>query len=277
MALENKSFGGQLMNIATVENYPGFEGGVSGAILGSAMLNQATNFGLEINLDEVISLDILENFLRVKCSGETYEAKVVILAGGAQHQKLGIPGEAEYTGRGVSYCATCDGAMCVEKPVAVIGGGDAAITEALYLSKFASRVFVIHRRRQLRAVEILQEKAFAKGNIEFVWNSVAEEILGEAAVNQIKLRRVDTEEISTLDIAGVFVSIGLKPNTDYLKGILTLDDAGGIITNAKMETDHSNVLAAGDIRSGSACQIATAVGDGVIAALSAEALLQEIE
>ena len=179
----------------------------------------------------------------------------MIIAGGSERQKLGVPGEAEFTGKGVSYCATCDAAFFREKPVAVVGGGNAAITEALHLSKFASRVMVIHRRHELRATRILQEKAFAEPKIEFLWDTVVEEIVGEAFVNRIRVRNVTTGQESVLDVSGVFVSVGFKPNTDYLKGILTLDDTGAIVTNDRMETGVPGIFAAGDIRSNSIRQV----------------------
>jgi thioredoxin reductase (NADPH) len=197
-------------------------------------------------------------------------AGAVIIASGSERQKLDVPGEAEYTGKGVSYCATCDAAFFKDKPVAVVGGGNAAVTEALELTKFASKITVIHRHHELRAAKILQEKAFAEPRIEFLWDTVVEEIAGKDFVGQIKVRNVKTGEESALDISGVFVSIGFKPNTDYLKGILTLDAIGAIVTNDRMETSVPGVLAAGDIRSNSIRQVISAAGDGATAAIYAE-------
>ncbi|GAI85738.1 unnamed protein product, partial [marine sediment metagenome] len=202
-------------------------------------------------------------------------AKAVIIAGGCSRQKLGIPGEEKFTGKGVSYCATCDAYFFQDKPVAVAGGGNAAITEALHLAKFASKVTVIHRRDRLRATPIVQEKAFSEPRIEFRWNTVVEEIEGGDSVNQIRLRQVQTGEKSALEVAGIFVSIGLKPDTDYLKGVLPLDEAGYIITTDKMETEIPGVFAAGDIRHNSPRQIIAAAGDGATAAIYAEKFIAE--
>jgi len=199
----------------------------------------------------------------------------VIIASGSERRKLGVPGEKEFAGKGVSYCATCDGAFFQELPVAVVGGSDVAITEALHLSKLASRVIVIHRRNQLRATRILQEKAFSEPKIEFLWDTIVEEIEGEDLVKRIKLRQVKTGQNSALDIAGVFVSIGFKPNTDYLKGILSLDATGAIITDDKLETNIPGIFAAGDIRHNSAQQVITAAGDGATAAIYAERFIIE--
>ncbi|GAH74075.1 unnamed protein product, partial [marine sediment metagenome] len=190
-----------------------------------------------------------------------------------QATKLGIPGEEEFTGKGVSYCATCDAAFFRELPIAVVGGGNAAITEALQLAKFASRVTVIHRRDQLRATRMLQEKAFSEPKIEFLWNTVVEKIEGGDLVNRIKLRQIKTGEESTLDISGIFISVGLSPDTDYLKGILPLDDHGAIITSNTMETEIAGIFAAGDIRQNSVRQAIAAAGDGATAAINAEKFL----
>ena len=198
----------------------------------------------------------------------------MIIAGGSERDKLGVPGEKEFTGKGVSYCATCDAAFFKEKPVAVVGGGDAAITEALHLTQFASRVLIIHRRNQLRASRILQEKAFAEPKIEFLWNTIVEEIKGEDLVKYLNLHNVVTGEKSTSDVAGIFVSIGFKPNTTYFKDILPLDTTGHVPTNDKMETKIPGIFAAGDIRYNSARQAVTAAGDGVTAAIYAEKFIR---
>jgi thioredoxin reductase (NADPH) len=199
-----------------------------------------------------------------------FTARTIIIASGSERRQLGIPGEQEFTGRGVSYCATCDGPFFKDQTVAVVGGGNAAITEALHLAKFASRVKVIHRRNELRATRILQEKASAEPKIEFLWNTEVEGIEGKDKVKQLSLSNVTTGEKSTLDTAGVFVAIGLKPNTGYLKGVLPLDNAGYIATNEKMETEIAGVFAAGDVRLNSVRQAITAAGDGATAAIYAE-------
>lgn len=202
-----------------------------------------------------------------------FTARAVILAGGSSRQKLNIPGEEEFTGKGVSYCATCDAAFFQNQPVAVVGGGDAAITEALHLAKFSPKVTVVHRRDQLRATKILQEKAFSEPEINFAWDNVVERIEGKDFVQGLRLRNVKTDKNSDLEVAGVFVSIGFRPDTDYLKGLLSLDEIGHIITNEKMETKVAGVFAAGDIRYNSARQAITAAGDGATAAIYAEEYL----
>jgi thioredoxin reductase (NADPH) len=184
-----------------------------------------------------------------------------------------VPGEVEFTGKGVSYCATCDGAFFRDLPVAVVGGGNAAITEALHLTRFATKVSVIHRRDQLRATPILQEKAFSEPKIDFLWDSVVQKIEGKDLVNRIRLRNVKTGKESSLDVAGVFVSIGFTPNTEYLKGVVPLDKTGAIITDPNMATGVAGIFAAGDIRQNSPRQVIAAAGDGAIAAIGATKFL----
>ncbi|MCL0091910.1 FAD-dependent oxidoreductase [Dehalococcoidales bacterium] len=267
--------GGQILNAERVENYPGFPQGISGVELGQLMHQQATKYGLKTIIAEVTGIELEGEQKVVKTTKGNFTAKAVIIASGSQRYKLGIPGEEKFTGKGVSYCATCDAAFFKEQSVVVIGGSDAAITEALHLAKFASKVIVIHRRNQLRASRFLQEKALAEPKIEFLWNTVVEEIEGKESVKRIKLRQVITGEKSTLEIAGVFISIGLKPNTDYLKGILPLDATGHIITNDRMETEIPGIFAAGNIRCNSARQAITAAGDGATAAIYAEKFISQ--
>jgi len=275
LLIEKMGVGGQIADAERVDNYPGFPEGISGFELGQLMHQQATKYGLETLLAEVTGIELQEGQKVVKTTEGNFTAKAVIIASGSERRKLGIPGEENFTGKGVSYCATCDAAFFKEKPVAVVGGGDAAITEALYLAKFASKVTVIHRRDQLRASRILQEKAFSEPKMEFLWNTVVEEIEGRDLVQRIRLRQVKTGEKSTLDISGIFISVGLKPNTDYLKGVLPLDTAGYIITNDKMETEIPGILATGDIRYNSARQAITAAGDGATAAIYAKKFITE--
>jgi len=270
LLIERGLVGGQIADAELVENYPGFAQGISGLELGQSMHQQATKYGLNTIIAEVTSIELKGEKKVVKTSKGNFTTKAVIIASGSERRKLGIPGEENLTGRGVSYCATCDAPFFKEKPVAAVGGGDAAITEALYLAKFASRVIVIHRRDQLRASRILEERALAEPKIEFLWNTVVEGIEGEDVVKRLTLRQVITGKKSTLDVAGVFIAIGLKPNTDYLKGILPLDKAGYIITNDKMETEIPSIFVAGDIRQNSARQAITAAGDGATAAIFAE-------
>jgi len=275
LLIERGLVGGQIVNAERVENYPGFPEGISGLELTQLMHQQATKFGLETLLAEAIGIELKGEEKIVKTTDGDFTAKAVIIASGSERSKLGIPGEKEFTGRGVSYCATCDGAFFREQAVAVAGGGDAAITEALDLTKFASRVVVIHRRQQLRATRILQEKAFAEPKIEFLWDTVVEEIEGKDIVNRLRLRNVTSEKKSALDVAGIFISVGFQPNTAFVKGVLPLDTAGHIITNEKMETEIPGIFAAGDIRRNSIQQVIAAAGDGATAAIYAERFIRK--
>ncbi|MFQ5997570.1 MAG: thioredoxin-disulfide reductase [Dehalococcoidales bacterium] len=270
LLIEEMAAGGRIVDAGLVENYPGFSQGVSGLELAEAMQQQAAKFGLETLTAEVTGLELKGRQKIIKTSEGDIAAKAVIIASGSDRVKMDVPGEKEFAGRGVAYCAICDAAFYRDLPVAVVGGGNAAINEALELSKFAAKVTVIHRRQELRATKILQERAFAEPKIEFLWNTVVESVEGEEVVKRLRLRNVLTGEKSTLDISGIFVAIGFKPNTDYLKGIVSLDANGAIITNEKMETDVPGIFAAGDIRAGSIRQVIAAAGDGATAAIYAE-------
>jgi len=270
LLIEKVAAGGLIVNAGLVENYPGFAQGISGLELTESMNQQAAKFGMETLLAEVTGLELKGEQKVVKTTEGDIAAKAIIVASGSDRAKLGVPGEKEFTGKGVAYCAICDAYFFKELPVGVVGGGNAAINEALELSKFASKVTVIHRRQELRATRILQEKAFAEAKIEFLWNTVVEAIEGEDMVKRLRLRNVVSGEKSTLDIAGIFVATGTKPNTDYLKGVLPLDANGAIITNEKMETGVPGIFAAGDIRSSSIRQVIAAAGDGAVAAIYAE-------
>jgi thioredoxin reductase (NADPH) len=269
LLLERGAIGGQIINTEWVENYPGIES-IGGIELTMMMHKQAEKFGLETVIADVTGIDVTGKEKLVKTTKGEFVAKAVIITGGSERQKLGIPGEAEYTGKGVSYCATCDGAFFRDKPVAVVGGGNAAITEALELTKFADKVTVIHRRDELRATKILQEKAFAEPKIEILWDTVVNEITGDTFVSRLKVRNVKTDKLSDLDVSGVFMAVGFKPNTEYLKGVLELDSIGSIVTGTNMETSVPGVFAAGDIRSNSIRQVIAAAGDGAVAAVNAE-------
>jgi len=270
LLIERGLIGGQVANAELVENYPGFPEGISGYDLAELMHRQATKFGLEILTAEVTGVELNGEQKIVKTNEGDFVVKAMIIASGSEWIKLGIPGEKEFTGKGVSYCAICDGAFFTDQTVAVVGGGNAAITEALSLTKFASKVIVIHRRQELRATRIVQEEAFAEPKIEFLWNTVVEEIEGGEVVKRLRLRNVTTGEKSSLDVDGIFVAIGFKPNTDYMKSTLSLDATGHVITNEKMETEIPGIFAAGDVRSSSIRQIIAAVGDGATAAIYAE-------
>jgi thioredoxin reductase (NADPH) len=272
LLIEKGGIGGQIINSLAVENYPGFAA-VSGIDLTQAMHQQATGFGLTTIYAEVFAIKTSGQKKIVTTSDGDYSAGAVILAGGSERQKLDIPGEAEFTGKGVSYCATCDGAFFRDRDVAVVGGGNAAITEAIELTKFARKVTVIHRRDELRATKILQEKAFAEKKIEFLWDSVLTAITGDAFVEGITVSNVKTKKETRLPVAGVFMAVGFRPNTGYLQGVVALDELGTVIVNDKMETSAPGIFAAGDIRSQSIRQVVAATGDGAVAAISAEKYL----
>jgi thioredoxin reductase (NADPH) len=269
LLIERAAIGGQIINAGMVENYPGFIDGIGGIELTQAMQQQATKFGMETLYDEVIGIELNGKQKVVKTPQGDFPAKAIIIAGGSERQKLGVPGEAEFTGKGVSYCATCDGAFFRDKTVAVIGGGNAAVTEALELTKFASKITLIHRRHELRATKIMQEKLMADVKIQILWDSAVTEILGDKFVNKVKLRNLKTEKETELAVSGVFISVGSQPATGYLKGLLTLDAVGAIVTNDKLETSVTGIYAAGDIRSGSIRQVIGAAGDGAVAAVNA--------
>jgi thioredoxin reductase (NADPH) len=273
LLIEKGLIGGQIVNAEWLDNYPGFPEGISGTKLTELMHEQATKYGLKTIIAEVTGVRLQKGLKVVETSNGSFKAQVIIIAGGCHRQKLGVPGEDEFTGKGVSYCATCDGAFFRELPIAVVGGGNAAVTEALHLTKFATKVTVIHRRDQLRATKILQEKAFSEPKIDFRWDSVVEKIEGKDLVSGLRLRNVKTGQKSTLSVSGVFVSIGFIPNTEYLKGVLPLAENGAIITNGMMETEVAGIYAAGDIRQGSPRQVTTACGDGATAAIQATKFL----
>ena len=271
---ERGIFGGQTVNAQRVDNYPGFPEGISGFELGELMHQQAIKYGLETITAEVTGLE-QGHVYRVLASDGSFESAVVIVAAGSEHVRLGVAGEERLLGRGVSYCATCDGFLFRDRDVAVVGGGDTAITDALELSHHATKVYVIHRRDQLRAGQILQHGAFAQPKLEFIWDTVVEEVSGQGAVSGLKLRNVKTGELSTLGVDGIFVAIGLEPNSQCFGDIVDLDEMGQIMTDEFMATSAPGIFAVGDIRRNSARQVATAVGDGATAAASAFTYLQQ--
>jgi thioredoxin reductase (NADPH) len=273
LLIERGVIGGQITNAERVENYPGFSKGISGIDLGQLIHEQATSYGLKTVLAEVTKVVPGQKHNLVSTSEGDFVAESIIIASGSQFRKIGVPGEDKFVGKGVSYCATCDGPLFKGKTVAVIGGGDAAITEALYLSKFASSVKVIHRRSQLRASKILQERAVSESKIEFIWDAVVTQIEGDGVVKQLMLKSTKNAKISILEVAGVFVAIGSEPSSAQWRGLLPLDEGGYIITNEIMETKIPGVFAAGDVRHNSARQAITAAGDGATAAMSAARFL----
>lgn len=274
LLVERGVFGGQIVNAALVENYPGFPEGISGLELGSLMHRQAVKYGLEVVTAEVTSISQGQPYIISTTEGD-FEAIAIIIAAGSEYRKLGVAGEERLSGHGVSYCATCDGFLFRDREVAVVGGGDTAITDAMELSRHAKKVYVIHRRDQLRAGQVLQQRAFAEPKLEFIWSTVVEEVLGDKVLEGLKLRNVKTGQHSILKVAAVFVAVGLMPNSQQFFNILELDDAGYIVTEEMMATSALGIFAAGDIRRNSARQVAAAVGDGVTAAKSAFKYVQE--
>lgn len=278
VVLEKGLTGGQIANTEEVEDYPGFER-ISGAELAMKMANHAQKFGLEIETDEVEEVYVDGDDRLVKCaSGNVYRAKTVILSTGGSPVRLGVPGEKEYSGRGVSYCAICDGAFFKGQVIAVVGGGDAAVEEGLFLTKFGSKVHIIHRRDALRAQKIIQKRAFDNPKIEIIWDTVVESINGDKnKVSDLTLKNVKTGEKSTLAVGAVFVFIGFRPNSNITREALRKDQGGYIITNERMETSIKGIYACGDVRSQLVRQITNAVGDGTTAAVAAEKYIEELQ
>ena len=270
VALERAIAGGQIALTNVVENYPGIES-IAGIDLAEAMHKHAEKFGMQFEYFTVDHVDLAGKVKRVyNDAGTEFTAKAVIIASGADHARLHVPGEAELAGRGVSYCAVCDGAFFRDKHVAVIGGGDSAIDEGLYLTRLASKVTVIHRRDHLRAERILQDQALANPKMEFIWDTVVEGFKGDEALTSLALRNVKTNAHSELGADGAFVYVGLLPNTGFLKGAIPLDEQGYIETDQKMATSIPGVYAVGDIRRGTLRQVVTAAADGAIAAMQVE-------
>jgi len=276
LLLERLAPGGQVLTTDWVENYPGFPDGISGFELMDKMKTQAMRFGLKILSEEVAKLELSEKRKVVATTQGPKEAKAIILASGATWKKLGIEGEDQLMGRGVSFCATCDGPFYRDQDVAVIGGGDTAVEEAIFLTRFVSKVYLVHRRDQLRATKLLQERAMAQEKIEFVWDTVPVQILGKDGVEGIELKNVKTGSVSRRDVKGVFVFIGTIPNTELVNGQVDLDENGFVITDNNMETSVPGVFAAGDVRSKLFRQIATAVGEGAAASFSAEKYIESL-
>lgn len=276
LLLEKENFGGTIINIERIENYPGFANGVAGALLASQMVSQATSYGLKLAQAEVVAIKLFSSCRLVRCAdGTSYTTSVVIVAGGARHKPLNVPGEERLRGKGLISCAVCEGGQLTQKVVAVCGGGDSGITEALYLTKLASKVIVIEAMPALGASAILRNRMSANPTVEVRTGTKVGAILGDGKVEGIEL--IDTVgQKTTLPVDGVLVHIGLIPNTDYLKNLPILEDEGRIGVNDRMETRVPFILAAGDIRSRSPNQISTAVGDGATAALAAERLLQQM-
>ena len=276
LLLERSKAGGQIATTHDVENYPGAIEDTTGPRLVARMVEQAKQFGVDIVYDDVKQVQLEGDDKVITGHKQTYHGKTVIIATGAEPRKLGVPGESELTGKGVSYCATCDGAFFEGLPVYVIGGGDTAVEEGLFIAKFARKVYIVHRRDELRAAKSIQEKAFANDKVEILWNKVVKEITGDGLVERlVLLDTVTSEETEILadeddGTFGIFVLVGYLPETDIFKGIITTDRSGYIPTNDNMETNIPGVFAAGDVRVKPLRQVVTATNDGAMAAIQAE-------
>jgi len=269
--------GGQVITTDWVENYPGFPEGISGLDLVQKMTAQVQKFDLKIETNAVISMDLSELIKKITLSDRVITTYAIIIASGASPKKLGVPGEDTFYGKGVSACATCDGPFFKDRVVAAVGGGDTAVQESLFLTKFAKKVYLIHRRDQLRAEAILQERALANEKIEFLWDSVLTGIKGLTDVEKISVQNLKTGDTKEIAVDGCFIWVGILPNSEFFPEVVELDQYGFIIVDANMQTSVAGVYAAGDVRSTPLRQIATAVGDAAIAVFSAEHYLQNVK
>ena len=278
LVISGNQLGGQISITSEVENYPGFPEGTTGPELVELMQKQAEHFGARIQIDEVTEVDLTRGSpFRIVTYGEEFEAKAIVIAVGASPKRLEIPGEEEFIGRGVSFCATCDGFFFRDKDVLVVGGGDSALEEGIFLTRFANRVRIVHRREELRAGETLKSRAMKNEKIEFVWNTVLDEIKGNGKVEAVQARNVATGEEVKLDTDGVFIFIGHYPNSSLFKGQLKMDDREYLLTDDHMMTNVPGVFAAGEIQDPVYRQITTSVGQGAAAGMMAERWLEEQE
>lgn len=275
LLLEKAVPGGQIIVTDWIENYPGFPEGISGFDLAEKMKKHAEELGLEIETAEVQSLNLTADTKEIVLKSRTIKAKSLIIASGASPRKLGI-GEDKYMGKGISFCATCDGPFFRDKTVVAIGGGDTAVQESIFLTKFAKKVYLVHRRDELRAAKILQERAFANDKIEMVWDTVATGVNGFFGIEGVNVKNVKTNEESTIKAEGCFIWVGILPNTEFVNGAVATDDGGFIIADANMQTNIPGVFTAGDVRDTPLRQVSTAVGDGAIAAVSAEHYIESL-
>jgi len=276
LMLERGIPGGQMANTEEIENYPGF-GSILGPDLSTKMFEHAQQFGAEYAYGEIKEIRDEEPYKRVIAGDKEYLTKSVIVATGAEHRLLGAPGEKELSGRGVSYCAVCDGAFFRNKELVVVGGGDSAVEEAVFLTRFASKVTIVHRRDQFRAQKILQKRAFENEKIEVIWDSAVKEIRGEGKVQSVLLENTKTGEQSELSTDGVFIYVGMDPLTESVRPLGITNDAGYVLTDEKMYTKVKGVFAAGDVREKLLRQVVTATGDGSIAAQSAQHFVEALD
>ena len=275
LLIERMSAGGQMALTGEIENYPGFDEGVDGFTLGMKMQNAAEKFGAKTEYDEVTEVDFSGKIKKVRTVGGEFFGKTVVISTGANPRELGVNGESELVGRGVHYCAHCDGRFYKDKTVAVIGGGNSAVSDALYLSRLAKKVYLIHRRDSLRAEKIFEEALKNADNIEILWNSKVEDFITDGRVTGLKLISTQSEKVSEIECDGVFVSIGRKPATDFLQGVVALDKNGYIIADESTKTEIDGVYAVGDVRTKPLRQIVTAAADGAVAVHFAEEYLND--
>jgi thioredoxin reductase (NADPH) len=274
LLIESALFGGQMTTTELIENYPGFPQGVSGDELSRLMEEQAKKFGMETVAQEVVKVSLEADLKVVQTPESTYRCEALIIGTGTEYRKLGVPGEKEFAGKGVSYCATCDGAFFRDSQIVVVGGGDSALTEALFLTKFAKELTIIHRRDALRGTKIYQERALGNPKIKFLWNSTVQEIKGDSMVRSVIVKNVKTGQVKEFETDGAFLFVGLVPRTQFLKGIVDMDEGGYLLTNEDCETSVKGIFAVGDCRKKLLRQIATAIGDGATAAFAAEKYLE---
>ena len=267
--------GGQAASTENIENYPGFPDGINGYELMNSFHKQALAFGVEFIFEEVVKLDLMENVKKIQTQSQVLEARSIIIAAGSKPRLLGVPGEDVFRGRGVSYCATCDGAFFRNKKVVVVGGGDAAIEEGIYLTKFAQEVIIVHRREGLRASQIAISRAKNNPKLKFELNAVVEEILGSDHVLGVRIKEVQSGATREILADGVFIYVGTDPNAQFIQGEIETDDRGYILADQYMQTNLKGVYVAGDIRNTPLRQVATAVGDGALAAVEVEKYLSE--
>ena len=267
--IEQVMGGAQIINVEKVENFPGFPQGVMGAELAPLVQEQAMNAGAEMVMAEATGLAIDEAHRVVSTTDDSYRAKCIIISAGSHLKKLGIPGEEEFYGRGVSHCASCDGPMYAGEVVGVVGGGDSAMDEALTLTKYVERVILFHRRQQLSGQKALQNQVMSHSRVDVVWNMVVEAILGEEKVTGVRVRNVVTNLTQQVELSGIFMYVGLEPSSGFVRGTLKVDNVGHIPVNLWMETEVPGIYAVGDIRQNSSSQLASAAGDGATAATAA--------